>query len=61
MWNAIENRYLAGALINSIAVPEHKLYCHIQVQDNVSKEQFRQDSYNRIFYETAITQNLDYS
>lgn len=59
MFNSVENRFLGGAIINSLANPEYKLYCHIDVRDNIAKDQFRQDQYNRIFYETAVTQFVD--
>lgn len=58
-YSAMENRYLAGSLLSSALNPDHKVYCHIDVSDNLSKGQFQKYQYNKIFYETAVTQFVD--
>ncbi len=35
------------------------MYCQIDVRDNIARDQFRADQYNRIFYETAVVQFMD--
>lgn len=47
--------------MNSLMNVDHKIYCMIDVKDNVAKEQFRQDVYNQIFYESAVTQFVDHN
>ncbi len=59
MYNSVENRFLGGAILNSLANTNHKLYCQIDLSDNVARQQFRNEQYNRIFYETAVTQFVD--
>jgi len=36
MYNSIENRFLGGAILNALANPDYKMYCHIDVRDNIA-------------------------
>lgn len=55
LFNSRDSRFLAGAVLNAIVDPRASVYCQIDISDNVSLEQYRQDQYNRIFYQTAAT------
>jgi hypothetical protein len=41
MFNSVENRFLGGSIINSLANTEHKVYCQIDISNNLAKDQFR--------------------
>lgn len=43
MYNSVENRFLGGAILNSLAHVDSKLYCQIDLTDNVAREQFRNE------------------
>lgn len=59
IYNSVEDRFLGGSIINSLANPQHKLYCQIDISGNIARDQFRKAQYNSIFYESAMTEYQD--
>jgi hypothetical protein len=46
-------------VLNNIVNQDARIYCQIDISDNVSLEQYKLDQYSRIFYQQAVTEYVD--